>query len=321
MATYSISELRISFDIATAEAAIRTPRHAPESATGRLCPFCGTIGVPSETAAVRCNVRAFRSRFFAVWRCSECGSIHSSEDFDAPRFYADYPMRRQRYDGFARCTFRNQERLLQRAGLTRQRRILDYGCGGGLFVRYLRERGYDCTGYDPFSDVFGDRRVLDQRYDLVLAQDVVEHFEDPQAEIAQLKELVAQGGSLAIGTPRADHIDFKDPLDLAVLHQPYHRHIYSRRALVSALQRGGWEVPIQHEAWYVDTRIPFVNSAFLFRYLHSLGGDLEGGFEPVSPLHFLRHPSLLLYGFLGSWVAPRTAMLMIARRSEPGTRV
>jgi SAM-dependent methyltransferase len=135
--------------------------------------------------------------------------------------------------------------------------------------------------------------VLDRGYDFVTAQDVLEHVDDPAAFIASMKRYVAPGGCVVIGTPNADAIDLHHRLDqVGPLHQPYHRHIAAASELQRLVADGSWQVVEFNKDWYVDTRVPFVNSAFLFRYFESGGGFMDVGFDPVSPLHMLKYPGL-----------------------------
>ncbi len=79
--------------------------------------------------------------------------------------------------------------------------ILDIGCGPGLTVSYLRQRGYDCTGCeighpnvrDDVRDAVmtgTDALTLDpavrDTIGLVLLLDVLEHIEDPAAFLRQV---------------------------------------------------------------------------------------------------------------------------------------
>lgn len=144
--------------------------------------------------------------------------------------------------------------ILKRAGLESGKTLTDYGCGSGHFVRYAREHGVQAEGYDPYSEEFGDASVLDRRYDFVTTQDVLEHVDDPRALLDDLKNYVAPGGRMAIGTPNADAIDPHHPLDqVGVLHQPYHRHIPSAAELQRVVSEGGWQV-VQFRKDWTDTR-------------------------------------------------------------------
>lgn len=286
--------------------------------TTLACTCCGAsvaADASIESARISSNVRAFAHQRFTVWRCPQCRSLHSLEPIDYPTYYADYPIRRQAYDFFTRRSCARRLAMLRQAGLEIGSSLLDYGCGSGHFVRYAREQGYDAEGYDPYTPAFADPNVLQRTHQLVTCQDVIEHVDDPLALIATLKRLVAPGGILAIGCPDAEAIDLADPLhQVGCLHQPYHRHILSHHRLLAMLGEKPWSIAVDDRRWYVDTRIPFVNAAFLFRYLRSRGGTLDAGFEPINPLHFLAHPSLLWHALTGGWRPRSTDMLIIARR-------
>jgi SAM-dependent methyltransferase len=208
-------------------------------------------------------------------------------------------------------------KILKRAGLESGKTLLDYGCGTGDFVRYAREHEVRAEGYDPYSETFGDALVLDRRYDFVTAQDVLEHVDDPRGLVVNLKSYVAPGGCMAIGTPNADAIDLHEPLDaVGPLHQPYHRHIPSAAQLQRLASKGGWRVVEFSRDSIADTRVPFLNTAFTWRYLSYVGGFLDVEVDPKSPHHvvaFLANPSLLFWGFFGSFFSRKTYTMVVIR--------
>lgn len=54
------------------------------------------------------------------------------------------------------------------------RNILDYGCGNGEFVKYLKHRGYNAYGYDPY--VPGYQEKPSQSFDVISSIESMEHF-------------------------------------------------------------------------------------------------------------------------------------------------
>ena len=145
-----------------------------------ICNVCHTPGSfdeAEEVEVVPCNVRAFDADLFTVWRCPNCSSLHCKEDVDLPRYYARYPVQQHALDLWARVAYRNYLSRLRRAGLLPGARVLDFGCGPGLLVQFLRESGYQTQGYDAYAPAFADTSVLDHQYDFVVAQDVLEHAE------------------------------------------------------------------------------------------------------------------------------------------------
>jgi trans-aconitate methyltransferase len=94
-------------------------------------------------------------------------------------------------------------------------RILDIGCGDGLFFARLREFG-DVEGLEPFSDLLNpanpDRNRIHvcsfdrnfqpgKQYSLILMLDVLEHLEDPVAALGHVHDLLQPDGALVITVP------------------------------------------------------------------------------------------------------------------------
>lgn len=83
---------------------------------------------------------------------------------------------------------------------TQQDQILDYGCGADqVLVKHLTSLGFNILGYDPF---FYQQALQDlaQKFDLVIATEVVEHFFNPRTELLRLQELLKPSGKLLIMT-------------------------------------------------------------------------------------------------------------------------
>src|SRR5512143_506937 len=130
--------------MATGEAAPMHVQRAVDLArtAGFTCRICGRPAredPPSAFGEVRGNTARFRGRRFALWKCSQCKSIHSLEPMDFRDIYSDYPLNRRQLDVFARGTLAHLLARLAKAGLQQSHKVLDYGCGNGLLLRYLKE--------------------------------------------------------------------------------------------------------------------------------------------------------------------------------------
>jgi SAM-dependent methyltransferase len=199
-------------------------------------------------------------------------------------------------------------------------RILDYGCGNGTFVAYLRKRGYQAAeGFDRYNPAFSSEAVLWRRFDLILAHDVLEHVPNVSGVMRELKRLLVPGGVLMVGTPNAADVDLGRPDDfIHVLHQPFHRKILSRGALLVLAYRYGLVLERQYRTSYANTRIPFLNGRFRAHYLRSMDDTLDAGFDPID----LRNRRLwtlraLLLGFLGSFFPDRGYITALFRAVDP----
>jgi SAM-dependent methyltransferase len=108
-------------------------------------------------------------------------------------------------------------RLLDRLGLRSPARVLDVGCGWGVTLDRLEERGYQAVGMDI------SRRALERLdrpgrtlieadlnrpigrdavpYDAVLALDVIEHLDDDRTAVRRLGSLARPGGYVIVSVP------------------------------------------------------------------------------------------------------------------------
>jgi SAM-dependent methyltransferase len=219
-------------------------------------------------------------------------------------FYQDYPLQRQQITFSERIGYRNRVRLLERQGVRRSDRILDYGCGAGLYVAFLRQSGFtNVSGYDPFVSTYAEPATLEQAYDVVVTYDVIEHDEDPRAFLGKLRRLMRPKGILMVGTPNADNVSparLGDPN----LHVPNHRHILSESALLSLAAEHGLKTRHVYRRSFYDSLVPTVNSRFMWRYIREKDGLLDAAVEPPDVAMVMRSPSMLLLA-LGGYFVPR----------------
>ena len=79
---------------------------------------------------------------------------------------------------------------------------LDFGSGPGPTLSIMfEEQSHTMHLYDPFYAP--DRKVLSITYDFVCASEVVEHFQNPEADLELIWSLVQPGGWLGIMTGMA----------------------------------------------------------------------------------------------------------------------
>jgi SAM-dependent methyltransferase len=289
----------------------------PSMSAEHVCNVCDPNGVPitkPETAVVRPNIRRLQNERFRVWRCPRCRSIHAEDEVDLGFYYRDYPFLAMQMDWRVRAMYRNQLSRLKAAGLTPDAHILDYGCGAGNFVQYLRSRGFaKATGYDAYSSEFGDPSVLEHRYECIISQDVIEHVAAPWELLQTFHNLAAHDAIIAIGTPDADAIDLKRTDDfIHPLHQPFHRHILSTRALLEAGHKMGWRLFRYYPTMYANTLVPFINSRFVFHFMKCGDDTIDVVFGPIDLANAkLWTPPTLYYGLFGYFHAPKTDVMAV----------
>lgn len=244
------------------------------------CAVCGESGEPAESRIIRCNVRHYRDQYFHVERCAHCGSLQTERVNDLAEYYTNYPIRNQKLDYFLRTWYGVLLKELVRAGLQKEHSILDYGCNQGLFLDFLRERGYvHCTGFDPYVAIYRDPATLQRQYDWVISMDTIEHDEDPAGFFRRLNGLRKPSGRLCITTPRAEGINLKDADGhLHMLHVPYHVNVLSEKALVRIGREEGVELVSRRDTFYMDSWQPATSYAFIAALMAYGGNDVDLGY-------------------------------------------
>ncbi len=284
------------------------------------CNICGhEASGEVEQAEVRSNVRKFAQERFAVWRCPECRSIHARDEVDLPHYYADYPFHQlddAGADWMLKTMYRNLLSRLQAAGVTPESSVIDYGCGSGVFLSFLKEQGYgDLAGYDEYSESYADRAAIERTYDCVMTQDVIEHVPEPLELVQSLHELTRPGGIIVIGTPNAEAIDLADPEErVHTLHQPYHRHILSKTALHGLGKELGWELLQYYPTMYANTKVPFVNSAFVSHYFKCFDNNVDLALEPIKVNLKVLSPVTLAHALFGYLWPPECDVMAVFKR-------
>lgn len=302
---------------------MNAPGTEPAAAVRDRCIVCGRSfdAQTCERVRVRCNIRKFAAEHFHLWRCTGCRCLHCWDVVDLGPYYAGYGTKDQRLDFFSRLAYGRQLARLRAAGLKPADRILDYGCGSGNLVKYLRSRGYaGAVGYDPYGDVagWGDASVLrPESFDCICLQDVIEHVEDAGALLKELGGLLNPGGLLLVGTPSADEIDLRQThRHLHQLHVPYHLHLYTRQALVHLGAAAGLTAERFYRRYYMETPFFGMNEAFCRAYLERLDDNIDSLVEPPRRGVILRSPTLIFHGTFGYLYSPRHSVTVVFRNNR-----
>jgi len=149
--------------------------------------------------------------------------------------------------------YRGRRRLLDRVisviDVPLNARILDAGCGSGRNMVELVRYGSVCgVEVSPESASVARARGVgevvegsidampfaDERFDLAVCLDVIEHLEDDHAALVELRRVVAPGGALLVTVPAYPWLwSSHDTVN-------QHQRRYTRRSLLRAAEAAGW---------------------------------------------------------------------------------
>ena len=171
------------------------------------------------------------TRQFDVVRCGGCGllRLHPQPSPDELRRYypgdywfaADASAAGRMEEAWRRLVLRDHEHFVTRALRESRARgpLLDVGCGGGLFLGMMRERGFGVVGLDFSREAaavawrrqqapamvadFASAPLRPGTFAGITMFHVMEHLYDPRAYLAAARELLAPGGRLIVQVPNA----------------------------------------------------------------------------------------------------------------------
>jgi 2-polyprenyl-3-methyl-5-hydroxy-6-metoxy-1,4-benzoquinol methylase len=137
-----------------------------------------------------------------------------------------------------------------------QGRLLDFGCGGGRFLRRMNGLGWNVTGVDVSDAAVSAVRSAGLRalqgtlphaelapgsFDVVTMRHALEHVPDPRSVLKAARQLLAPGGALVIQVPNYASWDVDYFGDAAtVLDLPRHLTHFTPPTLLAMLAREGF---------------------------------------------------------------------------------
>lgn len=136
-------------------------------------------------------------------------------------------------------------------------KIIDVGCGPGLFLGEAKKRGWEV-----FATEFTDNQIAyltskgittlkgkltnemfeDGMFDAVISSEVIEHINNPIEEIGQFHRILRKGGLVYITTPNFNAIErYLLKGDYEIIEYPEHLCYYTRKTIDFLLRTNGFQ--------------------------------------------------------------------------------
>lgn len=191
-------------------------------------------------------------------RCRRCGMVYAGKrptPAELAEFYATYPLHAQ-LNPITRARY--LELLTDLAPARTHGRILDAGCGVGFFLDTAREAGWDTHGseYDErvvktcrdrgitmWQGALTNESFPDAYFDVITSFEVMEHLQDPLAELRNFHRMLRPGGVLYITTPNFSALSRRlIGQNWSVVNYPEHLNYFTPATLRRALESAGLSV-------------------------------------------------------------------------------
>ena len=214
------------------------------------------------------NVDAFRctnpgyGQHAQIVQCRHCGYVYANPRWSEENLMAAYTAVEDQMYATERegreLTFRQHLRALEKmTGPADGRSLLDVGAYIGVFVEVATASGWAACGVEPsaWAARQAQQRGLNvipgtqdapelrgRRFDVLTMWDVIEHVDDPSAELAKAYQLLKPGGWIAVHTMDIDSRIAR----LMGKRWPWlmdmHLHYFSQKTMAQMLAKNGFEV-------------------------------------------------------------------------------
>ena len=223
------------------------------------CKICQSESDPFARATI------VRKHEIQYYRCPACGFVQTEAPYWLPEVYAN-PL--QKDTGTVRRTLIMGEKTaaILRCLFNPAGTFVDFGGGDGMFVRHMRDIGYDFYWRDKYATnifAFGFEAPPANRFDLATAFEVFEHLPDPMPEI---RAMAALSDNIFFTTGiYPDHGPKPEEWGYFSLHGGQHIALYSKRSLELVADQLGLHFQTDGRAVHLFSKKPV--NALVFRLI------------------------------------------------------
>lgn len=240
------------------------------------CPVCDT----------KKNKKILQFQIYSVIECTKCNlqyiypmptQLELKKLYQREYFFCDLPGVKG-YKNYQKLTHYLLEEARRKLkfikNFTNSKKILDVGCGTGIFLKVAKENKFSVFGNDlsPFAikrlksegiEVFEgsiENEIFPkEEFEIVTAWDVIEHTKDLKDSIKSIWKTLKKDGYLFITTPNTDSYDAK------LMHRhwygykkiPEHAVFFNSKSIKKLLENHGFKV-VKITGWGFSRNLDFI---------------------------------------------------------------
>lgn len=241
------------------------------------CPSCGH---PKLTNHLICADHSISGESFALVKCEKCTLVFTNprpdQDGIAKYYESDAYISHANkskslvdlaYKSARYITLRKKHKLL--SSIATGKRLLDYGCGTGHFLKFMSDKNWEIKGVEPneLARKQAVSKTNDQvhqsidsirlEFDIITAWHVIEHVHELEDTFKKLRKRLSEKGHLIIALPNFQSYDAEYYDDFwAGYDVPRHLYHFSQESFYTlALKRKlkiKEVIPMKFDSYYVS---------------------------------------------------------------------
>jgi 2-polyprenyl-3-methyl-5-hydroxy-6-metoxy-1,4-benzoquinol methylase len=241
------------------------------------CPICG--GNAFENI-ITCEDFTVSREKFAIQQCRNCQLLLTNPqpaNEELPRYYEseDYISHSNKSKGFINTLYKiaRTYNLRWKVALIEKhitsKKILDYGCGTGHFLKECQKVGFQVDGVEPADSarrlaeetlgkkIYSDLSQVQDSFGIITLWHVLEHVNDLNEKVSELRRKLAKDGTLIIAVPNVNTWESKVYKTFwAAYDTPRHLWHFTQDTMGRLMHKHSLKVveihPMKLDAYYVS---------------------------------------------------------------------
>ena len=170
-------------------------------------------------------------------------------------------------------------RLIQKSHPIKEKKILDIGSGSGKFVRFLRRNNIEAYGIEPSWALYSaflqkdpfffpmsikeyEENLVAGKCDVIFANDVIEHVNNPDQFFECIANIIESGGVLFISTCDLGSLVCRITGKRWHYFNKYHLSYFSEETITKLAERYGFQI------MSISRPFRFKSVGYIFQYIN-----------------------------------------------------
>lgn len=239
------------------------------------CPSCGSAEIKFQ---FDCPDNSVSREKFPVWECNSC-TLRFTQDvpveneigkyYNAEAYVSHTDSQKglinRVYHIVRDYTMNAKLKLILQASGKKAGRLMDIGAGTGMFLKTMKQAGWEVKGLEPDSDTRARAKMINgvelretpelftqnESFDVITMWHVLEHVHQLHEYLDKIKASLAEGGRLIIAVPNYTSFDAAFyQKDWAAYDVPRHLYHFSPASMEKLLSIHGMEIKKYKPMWF-----------------------------------------------------------------------